>query len=117
VVGPPVGFGGFPLRNGQSFYVSLDAPPPPAATRIALVFHGSPAPVPCGVTIAGVRVLVGGSSLIPPLVQPVSQPIFTLAVPSSVAAGLAAHTQAFFLGPNGGILGATNGLRFVFGDP
>jgi len=34
-----------------------------------------------------------------------------------VAAGLAAHTQAFFLGPNGGILGATNGLRFVFGDP
>lgn len=117
VPGAPVGFGGFPLRNGQSFYVRVDAPPPPAATSIALVFHGAPAANPCGSPFAGVQVLVAGPGLVTPLVQPVSQPIFPLAVPSSVAPGLVAHAQAFFLGPRGGILGATNGLRFVFGDP
>lgn len=115
--GPPLGFGGFPLRNGQDFFVSVDAPAPPAASRIALVFASSRDGAACGTPYLGTQVLVGGSLLVRPLIQSVAQSVFAVRVPGTVPPDLAAYAQAFFLSADGRVLGGTNGIRFVFGTP
>lgn len=114
-LGDPSGFGGFPLRDGKPFFLSVDAPPPPAASDIALVFSWSRPSDPCGISILGTQVLLGDPAFV--AVQPVAQNVFAVRAPPSVPPDFAAYAQAFFLRPSGRVVGATNGIRFVLGTP
>ncbi|MCK6445994.1 MAG: hypothetical protein L6Q99_06335 [Planctomycetes bacterium] len=115
--GDPVGFGGFPLVNGKNFFVSVDSTPPVGANSIVLVFNSAPHPAyPCGAPFSGIELLLGGTTQYQ-VTQPVTQPVFTINLgtnPSLI--GQVSYAQAYFIGP-GGVLGATNGIRFVFGAP
>lgn len=116
-LGNPVSFGGFPLVNGTNFFVRVDGTPPPGTSTIVLSFNSAALPgYPCGAPYSGIELLLGGTAQYQ-VTQPVSQPNFTINLGTNPALiGAVSYAQAFFVGP-GGILGATNGIRFVFGAP
>jgi hypothetical protein len=111
--------GGLPLV-GETFHVTVDSAPP-GTTSVTLVFTDFAASgFPCGQSIptcgaTSTEFLLGAGQQ-GQMTQAGTTPMsFAIGpVPPSFL-GAVSHAQAFFTGPCG-TLGATNGLRFVFGS-